>query len=78
VWSLRNETGKVLKEAVKDAQHSLADHLRPEGDSCEETVDKLLTTLDNNEVILLDRSKLACARGSTEEQEAISEAPTCR
>jgi hypothetical protein len=41
---------KVIKEAVKDAAHTLAEYLHPGERNCKETVNKLLTTLDNNEV----------------------------
>ena len=41
---------KVIKEAVKDAGHTLAEYIRPGERSCKETVNKLLTILDNNDV----------------------------
>jgi len=41
---------KVIKEAVKDAAHTLAEYLHPGEHNCKETVNKLLTTLDNNDV----------------------------
>jgi hypothetical protein len=41
---------KTIKEAVKDAQHALTEYLQPGNRDCEETVNELLTTLENNEV----------------------------
>jgi hypothetical protein len=41
---------KVIKEAVKDANHTLAEYLYPGERNCNQTVQKLLTTLDNNDV----------------------------
>ena len=35
---------KVIKEAVKDAAHTLAEYLHPGERNCKETVNKLLTT----------------------------------
>jgi hypothetical protein len=41
----QNDPDKAIKEAVKDAQHTLTEQR-----NCEDTVEKLLTALDNNEV----------------------------
>lgn len=41
---------KVIKEAVKGAQHTLAEYVHPGERNAEDTVEKLLTTLDDNDV----------------------------
>lgn len=41
---------KVIKDAVKDAQHTLTEYVQSGERSAEETVEKLLTTLDNNDI----------------------------
>ena len=41
---------KAIKEAVKDAPHTLAEYVHPGDRNAEETVEELLATLDDNEV----------------------------
>lgn len=41
---------KVIKQAVKEAQHTLAEYVHPGERDAEDTVEKLLTTLDGNDV----------------------------
>ncbi|HET9715731.1 MAG TPA: hypothetical protein VFP60_06045 [Pseudolabrys sp.] len=41
---------RIIKQAVKDAQHTLTEYMHSHGEGCEDAVEKLLTTLDNNDV----------------------------
>jgi hypothetical protein len=45
-----DDPDKTIKEAVKDAQHTLTEYIHPGNRNCDETVNKLITTLGNNEV----------------------------
>jgi hypothetical protein len=49
-WSGMKDPNKTIKDAVKDAQHTLTEYTQPGERNCTKTVEKLLTTLDNNEV----------------------------
>ena len=42
---------KIIKEALKDAQHTLAKRVDPGGIGCDEAINELLTTLDNDKVV---------------------------
>jgi hypothetical protein len=41
---------KVIKDAVKEAQHTLTEYVQPGERSAKKTVEKLLDTLDNNDL----------------------------
>lgn len=60
---------RVIKEAIKDAQHTLAEYVHPGERNAEDTVEALLTTLDDNDVneaiLGSDRlEKRKCNRGA--------------
>jgi hypothetical protein len=46
----QDDPDKTIKEAVKDAQHTLTEYIQPGNRNCDETVSKLITTLDNPEI----------------------------
>jgi len=45
-----DDPDETIKEAVKDAQHTLTEYVQPGNRNCDETINKLISTLDNPEV----------------------------
>jgi hypothetical protein len=61
---------ETIKQAVKDAQHTLTEYIHPGNRNCDETISKLISTLDNPEIaeaILesdIQRNGLGSGKGS--------------
>jgi hypothetical protein len=45
-----NDPDETIKQAVKDAQHTLTEYVHPGNRNCDETISKLISTLDNPEI----------------------------
>jgi hypothetical protein len=45
-----DDPDETIKQAVKDAQHTLTEYIHPGNRGCDETISKLISTLDNPEI----------------------------
>ncbi len=45
-----DDPDETMKQAVKDAQHTLTEYVHPGHRGCDETITKLISTLDNPEI----------------------------
>jgi hypothetical protein len=48
---MTTDTEQVLREAIEQAQHILAEHLEPGAHDAEATIKRLIAILDNEEII---------------------------
>jgi hypothetical protein len=69
---------KTIREAVKEASGILGEYLHPGERDCEATIQKLLSTLDNNDVAeaLLESDEMESHRsGGSNQQRLAAQGP---